>query len=80
MVLNKEDFLALVIEYSAIGSNAFTENMTDAQREAVACAERDLRKAESEYGDKDNDDYCEEAKLSAYGWLKDFNQGMNITL
>ncbi len=80
MALNKEDFLALVIEYSAIGSDAFTEDMTDAQREAVACAERDLHKAESEYGDKDSDDYCEEAKFAACGWFKDFSQGMNITI
>lgn len=80
MALNKEDFLALVIEYSAIGSDAFTEGMTDAQREAVACAKRDMYKAESEYGDKNSDDYCEEAKFAACGWLKDFNQGLKISV
>lgn len=72
--LNKEEFLGLVIEYSAIGCDAFTEEMTDAQREAVACAERDMRNAENEYGDKESDDYCEEAKSAACGWLNDFNQ------
>ena len=74
--LNKEDFLELVIQYSAIGSDAFTEDMTDAQREAVACAERDLRCVDAMFGSKESDDYCEEAKFASCSWRKDFNQGL----
>jgi len=73
--MNKEDFLELVIQYSAIGRDAFTEEMTDAQREAVACAERDLLHVDAMFGSKESDDYCEEATFAACGWLKDFNQG-----
>ena len=72
-IANKEEFLELVIEYSAIGSDAFTEEMTDKQREAIACAHRDFAHAEEKYGDKESNDYCEEAKIAAGGWLKNFN-------
>jgi len=72
-IATKEEFLELVIEYSAIGTDAFTEEMTDKQREAIVCAHRDFAHAEEKYGDKESDDYCEEAKTAAVGWLKDFN-------
>jgi hypothetical protein len=74
-IATKEEFLELVIEYSAIGSYAFTEEMTDKQREALACAHRDFAHAEEMHGDKESDEYCEEAKIAACGWLKDFNEG-----
>ena len=73
-ITDKEEWLELVINDDACGTDAFDGmEISDKQKEAVACAQRDMRHNEEAYGDKDADDFCEEAKSATYGWMKDFN-------
>lgn len=72
---NKEEWLELVINYDACGIDAFEGmELTDKQKEVVACAHRDMRCAEEREGDKDAEDFCDSAKNATYGWMKDFNE------
>ena len=72
---SKEDWLNLVIEYDACGTDALKNlDITDKQKESVICAHRDFRYAEDKYGDAMSDDYCEEAKDAAYGYMTEFNE------
>lgn len=74
---DKNEWLDLVFEYDVTGTAAFEDmDLTDRQREAVACAQRDLRQAESVNGDKDSDEFCEAAEDAALSWMKDFNDNV----
>lgn len=74
----KDEFLELVYQYDAIGTDAFDDSFTDKQREAVVGAAFDLRRNEQMFGNPDNDEFCEHAIYAAAAWLNDFNDGYNI--
>lgn len=70
----EQQFIDAVIDYEANGTNIDNyDNMTDKQREAIACAHRDMMIAEKAHGDENADDYCTEAYDAIKAYYSDFN-------
>ena len=71
--INEQQFIDIVFDYAANGDHIECYNdMSEAQRTAVACACRDARIAENKYGEDGADDYCTEAYDAARAYYSDF--------
>lgn len=72
-MISRYEFEDMVFVYGCVGDHTEGYNeLSEGQKEVLACAWRDVEHTEKQYGKKDADDYCEEAYEAARSWYDRF--------